>query len=105
MAINSKFFPPSVAKRTIPLINHNAPTGSSERSNHADFKTTKELRDSKFSGMRHNAVARQWEFWIVGEMVRAVSEATVALDEFALTKAHIEVFKQERGGFSAKGDF
>ena len=105
MAINSKFFPPSVAKRTIPLITHNAPTGSSERPNHADFKTTEELKKDKFSGMRHNAMATQYEFWLVGEMVRAVSEEIVAMDEFALTKAHIEVFKQERGGFSAKGDF
>lgn len=105
MAINSKYFPPSIAKRTIPLIKHNAPTGSSERPNHADFKTTDELKKESFSGMRHNLLAHQYEFWLVGEMVKSVSEQAVALDEFALTKAHIEVFKQERGGFSKQGDF
>jgi hypothetical protein len=34
----------------------------------------------------------QWEFWILGELEKIVTYQEVQLDQYALTKAHVELF-------------
>ena len=70
----------------------NFKTESFKRPDHPDFWTSSECKTNKFSGVRRNTIALQWEFWILGDMVRTVSFQAVANDPFALTKAHVDIF-------------
>lgn len=79
------------AKNT-PTFDVNAKTEGFKRPAHVDFMTTEEHKKNKTTGVRQNQNALQWEFWILGEMVRAVSFQEVQRDRHALTKAHYEVF-------------
>lgn len=88
----SKIFPSSQLKKTTIVFDTTAPSGEQRRPDHTDFMTTAELKKIEFTGMRQNNMALQWEFWILGEMRKSVSFATVASDKFALTKAHRELF-------------
>lgn len=81
------------AKNT-PIIKapYGTKTESYKRPDHPDFMTSEELKKIEFTGIRNNTIGLQWEFWILGNMERAVSFQAVAKDKFALTKAHVEVF-------------
>lgn len=59
---------------------------------HPDFMTSMELKKTKFSGMRDHKMAMCYEIWVVGEMVREVSYASVVMDPMAVTKAYVEYF-------------
>lgn len=63
-----------------------------KRPNHPDFMTSSELKKAEWSGVRQNELSREWEFWIVGEIVRRVHEDVVIKDPHALTRAHMEIF-------------
>lgn len=63
-----------------------------KRPDHNDFLTSSELKAKEFTGVRHNSLLSLHEFWILGEIVKTVTDATVARDPEALTKAHLEVF-------------
>ena len=63
-----------------------------KRPNHPDFMTSSELKKAEWSGVRQNELSREWEFWIVGEIVKRVHEDAVIADPQALTKAHMEIF-------------
>lgn len=63
------------------------------RSNHNDFKTTTELRDSKFSGLRLNSITKNYEIWIAGNIERQITETEILLDADAVNKAWRETFK------------
>lgn len=79
-------------KRTTPIAKHNARTESFKRPDHPDFWTSDECRKKQFSGIRKNDIALRWEFWILGAMEKQVSYEDCIKDQFALTKAHMEVF-------------
>ena len=81
-------------KKTIPLIKspRNQRTEKFKRPNHPDFMDSYELQKMKFSGVRQNQIALQWEFWILGKVERTVSFQDVANDSLALTRAHIDLF-------------
>lgn len=84
----------SNGRRVTPVIGdpRNIKTESFKRPDHPDFWDIKQLRDNEFSGVRKNDIGLQWEFWILGEMVRTVSYEETAKDQFALTRAHCDVF-------------
>ncbi|MGE4259199.1 MAG: hypothetical protein AB7F19_07645 [Candidatus Babeliales bacterium] len=75
-----------------PNFKHNAPTEEFKRPNHNDFRTTKELKDIKFSGTRANSITDTVEFWVLGEIVDTVPGVIARGDPAALRKKHIEVF-------------
>lgn len=75
-----------------PIFNPKAPTESFKRPAHVDFMTTEEHKKNKTTGIRQNTNALQWEFWILGEIVKTVSFLEVSMDKHALSKAHAEVF-------------
>lgn len=81
-------------KRTIPLIRdpRQQQTESFKRPDHPDFMTAEELKKIQFTGVRQNNIGVRWEFWILGNMERAVTFQEVANDRFALTKAHVDLF-------------
>jgi hypothetical protein len=81
-----------MTKKVTPLVHHNPKTESFKRPDHPDFWDSAECKRKEFSGIRKNDMALRWEFWILGEMVKEVTYQQVAKDEFALTKAHMEVF-------------
>lgn len=71
-------------------------TGKTEgfkRPNHNDFATTAELKEREFTGMRKNELARQWEFWIIGEIRATVAFEIAEVDPTALSRMHVEVFQ------------
>ena len=63
-----------------------------KRSNHNDFATTLELKDRKFSGIRHNSITGNVEIWTEGDLRKSVSALDVIENEFAIEKAMEEVF-------------
>lgn len=67
--------------------------GTFKRPNHPDFMTGNELQKNQFSGMRDNSITMEYEIWVVGEMVKAVTYSAVRADPFALTKAMMEYFR------------
>ncbi len=67
-------------------------SGEMKRSNHPDFATTTELKAKEWSGLRHNSLSMEYEFWVVGEIKARVSDMTVASEPFALEKAHSLLF-------------
>lgn len=79
------------AKNT-PVFDRRAATGIQKRPDHGDFKTSAEHAAAKFTGIRQNTMVMEWEFWILGEIVKKVHFSAVKKDPLALTKAHIEVF-------------
>ena len=81
-----------MSKRITPLIKHNAKTENIKRPNHPDFMDSSELKKIKFTGVRPNQMALQWEFWILGNVEKTVSFVNVKNDKFALTRAHVELF-------------
>lgn len=83
-----------MTKRIIPLTRSpkKTKTESFKRPNHPDFMDSSELKKIRFSGVRQNQMALQWEFWILGNVERTVSFADVAKDSLALTRAHVDLF-------------
>jgi chromosome condensin MukBEF complex kleisin-like MukF subunit len=81
-------------KKLPPLIRdpRKQQTEKFKRPNHPDFWTSAECKANKFSGVRKNDMALRWEFWILGNMEREVSYEQVTKDQYALTRAHCEVF-------------
>jgi hypothetical protein len=71
------------------------PEGTIENFNrpkHNDFSTDSELRDKKFSGTRSNSVTGDFEFWILGEKVKAVTALQASANPKAINEAYEEVF-------------
>lgn len=62
------------------------------RPNHPDFLTTSELKSSGFTGLRKHEMARDWEFWIIGEIKKRVTFTELINNPKALEDAHIELF-------------
>lgn len=81
-------------RKVTPLIRdpRKQKTEKYKRPDHPDFWTSDECKKNQFSGIRQNNIALRWEFWILGNMEKTVSFEEVAKDEFALTKAHVELF-------------
>jgi len=79
-------------KKSVIIFDPKAPTGKDKRPNHPDFWDDKERRDNKWTGIRKNDMLTRWEFWILGRMEKEVSFLRVSVDEYALTKAHMELF-------------
>lgn len=63
-----------------------------KRPDHPDFALTSELIAQEFSGVRFYQVTGDFEFWILGEIVKTVSKAAVEMDPALLYRAHNEVF-------------
>ena len=63
-----------------------------KRPDHNDFRTTYELKGVKFSGMRDNTLAGQYEIWVAGEILGTVSHEAASSDPLALTKKYADVF-------------
>lgn len=63
-----------------------------KRPNHPDFKTSSELKQAKFTGLRENNMALEYEFWVLGEIRKTVKFIDAQKDPMALQKAHMEVF-------------
>jgi len=62
------------------------------RPDHNDFMTTSELAKCRFSGVRDNVLASQYEIWVAGKAEVTVTYLAVAADPLALTKAYSELF-------------
>lgn len=80
-------------RKVTPLVKANAKTESFKRPNHPDFWDSSECKKNKFTGIRQNNIALQWEFWILGNLERTAAFADVAKDKFLLTKIHVELFQ------------
>lgn len=65
---------------------------SFKRPDHNDFKLTSELVKEQFSGTRLYALTGDFEFWILGEIVKTLTKAEVERDPASIYKAHNEVF-------------
>ena len=50
-----------------------------KRSSHSDFATSKELRDSNFSGIRDNSITSNREVWIEGNLAATMSLELIRL--------------------------
>jgi hypothetical protein len=68
-------------------------TESFKRPDHPDFALTSELKKQEFSGVRFYEATGDFEFWILGEVVKRVTKVAVELDPSLLYKAHNEVFQ------------
>jgi len=71
------------------------PVGTMEdfkRPNHPDFALSSELKEQKWSGLRHNSLTDTAELWILGEVRGTVSKAQIQLDPLAINKMYEEVF-------------
>jgi len=68
-----------------------------KRPNHADFKTTQELKEEKFSGIRHNSLARWVEIWTLGNIEKVVTDAKIEQDPNAVNRGIEEVFALHAG--------
>lgn len=73
-------------------FDRNAKTEEFKRPDHPDFMTSSELAAKKFSGVRYNELGQQNEFWIVGEMVKAITFAEIKADPAIMGKTHVELF-------------
>lgn len=63
-----------------------------KRSNHNDFATAVELKDRKFSGIRHNSITGDVEIWTDGDVRKRISALDAINNEFAIERAIEEVF-------------
>lgn len=81
-------------KKLNPILHNLSKSVTEElkRSNHADFATTSELKAKKFSGIRHNSIAMNYEFWIEGDVKCQVSEASVVMDATMLERTYKDLF-------------
>lgn len=61
------------------------------RPEHPDFMTSKELKDIKFTGMRHNTLLDRIEIWVLGGVV---ADSRVG-DVPALARNYCRIFKME----------
>lgn len=66
-------------------------SGGFNRPNHDDFRTTEELKKAQFTGVRQNEISRNWEFWILGEIKKAIHESEAYPE--VLAAAHLELFQ------------
>lgn len=82
----------SEKKKSTIIFDPKAKTEKFRRPDHPDFRTAEEHKKAKFTGIRRNEIGLQWEFWILGDLVKVVSFQEVAGDPYALTKAHVDLF-------------
>lgn len=80
-----------------PLFKHNAITEEFRRSNHPDFKTTSELKQAGFSGVRNNSITLMIEFWIDGTIDNSISMEAARSDPDLVRKTHMRVFAMGAG--------
>lgn len=69
-----------------------AETESFKRPDHPDFALTSELIKQEFSGTRVYQLTGDFEFWILGEIVKTLKKEDVERDPSILYKAHNEIF-------------
>jgi hypothetical protein len=84
---------PTDAKNVNVFVKRDAKTETFKRPNHPDFWDSSECKKNRFTGVRKNDMALQWEFWILGNMEKTVTYNEVALNPKALANAHVELFK------------
>lgn len=63
-----------------------------KRPDHPDFALTSELVKQEFSGVRHYQVTGDFEFWILGEIVKTLKKTDVEANPALLYQAHNDVF-------------
>lgn len=84
-----------MSKRIFDKSKIKIPKGTMEdfkRPDHPDFMTTSELAANDFTGLRHNSITNDAEFWILGEVVRKVTKQEVLVNPTAISRAYEEVF-------------
>lgn len=59
---------------------------------HNDEMTSSQLAGIKFSGTRINAITREFEIWVYGEVVRRVSEADYSKDPTLVQRVYQDYF-------------
>lgn len=77
------------------ILNRDGTFGKTEeykRSEHNDFATSKELKDRKFCGIRHNSITETREIWVIGEIRGRMDEATIAMNPWKWELLYAEVF-------------
>ena len=60
---------------------------------HADFATSKELKDREFSGIRHNSITHAQELWTLGDLRLSVSFTDMRLDPGLWDRKYEALFK------------
>ena len=60
---------------------------------HADFATSKELKDREFTGIRHNSITHAQELWTLGDLRLSVSFTDMRLDPGLWDRKYEEIFK------------
>lgn len=78
------------AKNNPVNISPRAKTENFKRPDHDSFKTAEELAKAKWTGMRENNLALEYEFWILGE-IKARVHFSIA-NEKKLAEVHMELF-------------
>lgn len=84
-----------MAKQIVDKSSISIPEGTMEdfkRPSHPDFATSAELRDSKWSGIRHNSITTCCEIWLEGQVAKEVTAQMVELNVNAINDAITEVF-------------
>lgn len=76
------------------------PEGTMEdfnRPNHPDFMTSSELAKIEFTGIRHNSITNDCEFWILGNLEKKVTKEEVLMNGTAISRAWEEIFGLHEG--------
>lgn len=60
---------------------------------HADFATSKELKDREFTGIRHNSITQAQELWTLGDLRLSVPFKDMRLDPGLWDRKYEEIFK------------
>ena len=67
-----------------------------KRPDHPDFMDSSELRKMEFSGVRYNKIGNCMELWVLGEVVKSVSDTEIKFNPNALNDAYAEHFGLEK---------
>lgn len=54
--------------------------------------TRAQCRATEFTGLREDPILRNYEIWVMGKMVKEVTEAQLAVDPMAHIKAYADAF-------------
>lgn len=63
-----------------------------KRPDHSDFMTHAELKKADWTGVRHNSITDDFEFWIAGSIIKHVTTQMRESNPDAMLEAHKEVF-------------
>lgn len=84
-----------MAKQIVDKSSIAIPQGTMEdfnRPNHPDFLTSTELKQTQFTGIRHNSLNEACEIWLIGELMASISPEMMNLNMHAIDDAFAEVF-------------